>query len=186
MPREREAGYHGLTNTVVFKALELLSGHSRPLDQRPAPRRRHTSGTGRGQGQAESLPVKKVVTNWSGIEGPVDFPRLPPRTHCVTPPPLDAAVEVSQSPERTESPLFRLLPELRILIYENVIGNRVLHIVRRKGKLAHATCKVNKRQGCEDCREEKCRGLKLPSGVYVKPGTGQSDILPLLQTCRRV
>lgn len=184
MPRRRDAGYQSLTSKVVFKALDLVTGHGRPLDPRPPqPRyRRYNSVLGDAQAQTDT----RSSSNWPGVEAPLDFDRLPPRSHCVTPPPSDNGAGPSKPNDQAQSPLFKLPPDLLLMIYEEVLGSQVIHIVRRNKTLAHAICKVNKPPCQEDCKEGQCRGLKLPTGVYAESGQSTLDLLPLLQTCRKV
>ncbi|KAJ8069195.1 hypothetical protein OCU04_002866 [Sclerotinia nivalis] len=94
------------------------------------------------------------------------------------------------------SRFFGMLPrEVRIEIYEWVLGKRVLHIVRRKTKLGHVVCKCDGRNSDGgDMREEDacmiagCRGVKIlgGSGVHERVGDGSGGLIQLLQVCRRV
>jgi hypothetical protein len=86
--------------------------------------------------------------------------------------------------EQTQSLLFKLPEELRLLIYEEVLGNRLIHIVRRDHKLGHMLCRSGGDQ--DACNEVKCRGIKLPTGMFVQPGFGHGDLIPLLQSSRNV
>lgn len=205
MVRKRDAGYRNLGQMALFKALDLLSGHSRELAPRPS--------SYKIQRKLSVFIPPTGPANWPGVEAPTDLPHLPPRAHCLTPPPsrdLDNPF-VTQSPsrddtdfddpfvtpppsrygtdlddpfEQAQSPLFRLPSGVLRLIYEEVIGNRTIHIVRRQDRLGHALCSINTLQSQEQCRETQCRGLKWPNGTY-EPGLGCSDILPLLKTCRK-
>ena len=79
--------------------------------------------------------------------------------------------------------LFRLPKELLLIIYKEVIGDRVLHILRRKGpKLGHAVCRFSQ----ENASCSQCRGMKMPTGLYQSSGTGSGDLIPLLQCCRKM
>lgn len=94
------------------------------------------------------------------------------------------------------SAFFGMLPrEVRMQIYEWVLGGRVLHIVRRETKLGHVVCKRYRRElDTEDMREEDacliagCRELKIPgsSGVHERIGEGGGGLIQLLQVCRRM
>ncbi|KAF7862752.1 hypothetical protein EAF04_007624 [Stromatinia cepivora] len=94
------------------------------------------------------------------------------------------------------SRFFDMLPrEVRMEIYERVLGGRVLHIVRRKTKMGHVVCKCDGRNldGGDTRREDACmvagcRGLKIlgGSGVHERVGEGSGGLIQLLQVCRRV
>ncbi len=164
---------HSLKQQALFKVLELFTGHSRPLDERPAPRRR------RNQLGEPSTP-RRIASNY---QPPPVFEHLPPRSHCLTPPPSSSDSSYLQ---QTQSILFNVPAEIRLRIYEEVLGESLLHIVRRKGRLGDCLCKVGTpgRQG--ECIENECRGLKLPSGLHVKSRSVDEGVVGLLQTCRKV
>jgi len=184
MPRKRDHGYQSLTSMAIFKALDLISGHSRPLEPSPTvlrPRRPYAIPS---HGKAQ--PARKPSSTWPGAEVPVEFPHLLPRTRSLTPPPSDTDAESSMFLEQTQSPLLNLPPEVLLSIYKEVLGMNTIHIVRRKDKLGHTICKINEQQSHEACKHAQCRGLKLQAGVHVKAGPGYSSLLPLLQTCRKM
>lgn len=167
-----------LRSLVLFKALDHLSGHSKPADKK-------RSQFQRGQ----SVPIPSSPTDGRRTASydppPRLLPHIPPRPRCITPP-LDNSKEEESIAfhDQAQSRLFCLPEEILLNIYECVIGNRVLHIVRRRGKLGHTSCKST---GEPDvCKEAKCRGFKLPTGLYVLSGNGSGDLIQLLQTCRKV
>ncbi|CAD6443992.1 fa631580-a2e0-4070-a688-9eee936aa09a-CDS [Sclerotinia trifoliorum] len=94
------------------------------------------------------------------------------------------------------SRLFGLLPrEVRMEIYEWVLRERVLHIVRRKTKLGHVVCKCEGgNSDARDTREEDacmvagCRGVKIIGGrgVHETVGMRSGGLIQLLQVCRRI
>lgn len=117
----------------------------------------------------------------SNYQPPPLVQSLPRRKGYITPPELEI-----EKLDQLQSPLFTLPREVLLLIYEQVIGNNVLHIVRRPNKLSHATCCNNSSGSPDDCRDMKCRGIKLPNGVCVPDGRDYGDLLPLLRTCRKM
>lgn len=181
MVRKRDNGYKNLGQMVLFKALDLVSGHSRELAPRPS------SYTQKRPSffKTPTTPAGSEKTTWPGVEAPADLPHLPPRTHCLTPDPFRDNADTDKEFEQLQSPLFKLPPDVLRLIYEEVVGNRTIHIVRRHDRLSHAICKVNKHQCQDQCKESQCRGLKLPNGTY-ESAFGCSDLLPILQTCRKM
>ncbi|CZR57230.1 uncharacterized protein PAC_07120 [Phialocephala subalpina] len=173
MLRERES--RSLKSTAIFFALNKLTGHSKPIDRehlssyRVADIRRPVFGS-------SSKPKKA-----SNYQPPPLAVSLPRRKGAITPPSLDY-----EERDHTRSPLFKLPREILFLIYEQVIGDTILHIVRRSNGLAHAMCCNNSSGSQEDCRDFKCRGTKLPNGVCMPNGRSHTGILPLLQTCRKI
>ncbi|KUJ22029.1 uncharacterized protein LY89DRAFT_576892 [Mollisia scopiformis] len=117
----------------------------------------------------------------SNYQPPPLVQSLTRRSGCITPPSL-----VPQELDQIKSPLFKLPEEILLLIYEQVIGNNVLHIVRRANHLGHATCSNKSSGSHDDCQDLKCRGTKLPNGVSVQDGHGRDSFIPLLQTCRKI
>ncbi len=185
---ERRVHGKGITGMVMFAALDLFSGHSRKLEPRPSSYRirRHTSDN-IIQGQGLERPQGgRMSSNWPGVEA-VQSHHLPPRTHSLTPPPSEISDQELEMYEQTQSPLFKLPPELRCQIYGEVIGNKTIHIVQRsRDKLGHTICRCNNPPCQEQCREDGCRGTKLPSGIYAIFGAGSGGILPLLKSCRKM
>jgi hypothetical protein len=170
---------NGLTGLILAKAIGLNRSRSRKVDEfiPGHPRRRLTDV---GNGPERGAPVRS-----SSYQSPPPNLHLPPRTHCLTPPPFNG--EAHSSPvlnEQTQSLLFKLPEELRLLIYEEVLGNRLIHIVRRNHKLGHTLCRSGGDQ--DACNEVKCRGVKLPTGLFVQPGFGHGDLIPFLQSSRKV
>ena len=75
--------------------------------------------------------------------------------------------------------------EIRRLIYEEVLGGEVLHILQKPKKLGHYVCRV--RPGL--CPSRACLGPTDLDGLWVgwrdyyEPTDG--GLLPLLRTCRK-
>ncbi|KAG4030899.1 hypothetical protein MFRU_010g00330 [Monilinia fructicola] len=93
------------------------------------------------------------------------------------------------------SKLFERLPkEVRLEIYRWVLGEKVLHIVRRKDGLGHVVCQCDRDSETGEISEEDgcivagCRGVKIPggSGVHERIGEGSGGLIQLLQVCRRI
>ncbi|PQE33540.1 ankyrin repeat protein [Rutstroemia sp. NJR-2017a WRK4] len=86
-----------------------------------------------------------------------------------------------------QAQFFSMLPkEVRLLIYEKVLGGRVLHIVRRTKQLGHVPCKRGDLEKEESCRALGCRGSKEYNGYYASNGEGHGDLIQMLQVCRRL
>lgn len=168
--RQREPP--SLKSRLIFSALDRLTRNGREIDRKPMSsyRRRIVADI-----QQSGSPKA------SSYQSPPLYPTLPRRQRCLTPPLFDP-----QELEQTQSPLFILPRELLLLIYEQVLGNNVLHIVRRSNKLGHAPCKINSSGFQDDCKEFNCRGVKFPNGVCVPNGFSRDRIIPLLQTCRKM
>jgi hypothetical protein len=84
--------------------------------------------------------------------------------------------------QQIASLLFKLPRELRLMIYEEVLGGKVFHIVRRKEKLGHKLCKGSGNP--DQCISDHCRGFKAQSGVHA--GRGDGGLIQLLQSCRKM
>lgn len=93
----------------------------------------------------------------------------------------DVRQPLNANPQNT-SWLFNLPKEVRLMIYEEVLGGMVFHIVRRKDKLGHKLCKGS--GDPEQCISNHCRGFKIQSGVHA--GRGNGGLIQTLQTCRKV
>jgi len=178
----RHGDSYSITGNVIFKTVGFLSGHSRPVDERSRPRLRHPRH--QSMTMAATEPTEPLRRSKTEFQPPPTCPELPHRTHALTPIPWKNIVP--EPAEQTQSPLFKLPEELLLQIYEEVIGNRTFHIVRRSHKLGHTTCHYNT-PGCqEQCKEGGCRGLKVPSGLHVEAGPGHGGLIQLLQTCRKM
>jgi hypothetical protein len=184
MPRtDRDSNsWKPLTSIIIFKTLDALPGHSRPLPSHP-----------RRQSLADSYSIaRNAYLHRRGSNGYQPVQETPPlrRQRCLTPPPFGKAILLpNQLNEQTQSSLFRLPEELLFLIYEDVIGGNLFHIVRRTNQLqlGHIPCKNNLPRSQEECKENKCRGFKVPTGLHVKTaGTGHGGLIQLLQTCRKM
>jgi len=178
--REREPARHSIPGLILAKALDCLSSHGRPADSIPVRPRRQTAPSDDSE---QSTQVHRRRSG--GYQPPPTCPHLPPRTHCLTPSPIESeAWEVLPLDEQTQSPLLNLPKELRLLIYEEIVGKKIVHIVKRRNRLGHTLCKAS--GDYDGCKEEQCRGLKLPTGAYVLTGPGHGDLIPFLQSCRKV
>lgn len=119
------------------------------------------------------------------LEPELEIRKLPPRKRTLSVSSSYRAENARQTlltEQQTASLLFKLPKELRLMIYEHVLGGMVLHIVRRKAKLGHTLCKT--RADPEQCTLDRCRGYKIPSGFHTGRGNGQ--LVQILQTCRKV
>jgi len=184
MPRtDRDSTFKPLSAIFTFKVLDTFSSHSRQLPSRA---------------RRQSLPHSSysIARNWNlhrrGSNGYLPAQECPPlrRERCLTPPPFGKAIlQPNQLIEQTQSPLFKLPEELLLLIYEHVIGYNLFHIVRKtkQFQLGHVPCKNNLPRSQEECKENECRGFKIPTGLHVRPaGPGHGSLIQLLQTCRKV
>lgn len=179
----REQERPGLVARVLFKSVDRLSGHSRPVEDDRLLQRRQSTGLTAIRPHFQKSPRQRRA---SGYQPPrLIFTHLPPRTRCLTPPPIRSKSELcAKIDEQTQSLLFSLPKEILLLIYEEVVGNRFIHIIRRPRQLGHTICKAN--GDPEECREKQCRGLKLPNGTYAQTGPSNGNLIYLLQTCRKM
>ncbi len=181
MPRtDRDSNYKPLTDIIVFKALNAVTGHSRPLPTRNRRQSYDSYSIARNANFHRRDSVAYV---------PVHEPPSRRRECCLTPAPHGKAIlQPSQFSEQTQSPLFKLPAELLLLIYEEVLGHNLFHIVRRMNnfQLGHIGCKSKVPRSQENCVENKCRGLKLPTGIHAKTGSGDGGLIQLLQSCRKM
>jgi len=92
------------------------------------------------------------------------------------------ARQIINTDQQTVSLLFKLPREVRLMIYEEVLGGKVFHIVRRKEKLGHKLCKGSGNP--DQCISDHCRGFKAASGVH--GGRGDGGLIQLLQSCRKM
>ncbi|EKD19834.1 uncharacterized protein L3040_002481 [Drepanopeziza brunnea f. sp. 'multigermtubi'] len=88
--------------------------------------------------------------------------------------------------EQNQSSLFKLPPAAFALLYQYLLGDRLIHIVVSNDGLRHSRCQVELPNHHDECHEQRCRGLKLPSGLYTDRSQVQDNFLPLLQTCRKI
>jgi hypothetical protein len=165
----------GLKQLLIWGILNTISGHSKEIDRKPMSSYR----------KVKPKPALKKISNY---QPPPLTPALARRSSCLTPPPQTQEEEEEgvREFEQKQSPLFRLLPEeVSLLIYEEVIGKRVIHVVRRNRSLGHATC-LSENGDQDKCREVRCRGTKLPNGVCVLERRNHDSFVALLQTCRKM
>lgn len=88
--------------------------------------------------------------------------------------------------EQSASILLRLPLELRELIYRAAVGDSVMHVVLKKYKLGHIRCKAAKTYPLE-CDRLCTRYIWRPfADLPEDPPPTDSNILPLLLTCRQV
>ncbi|CAL3966539.1 unnamed protein product [Diplocarpon coronariae] len=178
MARDKEHRPAGLTGKAVFGFLSLVTGRSKeePWVSSPEsdrnPHRRY--------------PDARIKSNY---QPPPITPSRVKRPRPLTPSP--ATKKLFFHDEQEQSPLLKLPDEALNLIYQYVLGNRLVHVVRlNSGLLSHTVCRVRDpnlhEQRHEKCHEQRCRGLKLPTGFHIKPPMEQENLLPLLQTCRKI
>lgn len=167
----REKQKPSMKMMLLWMALDKLTGNGKEIDRIPMSSYRRSS---------EPL-IGSKHRKASNYQPPPLVQSLPRRKGYITPPTLEL-----EKLEQLQSPLFTLPKEVLLLIYEQVIGNNILHIVRRSNKLSHATCSSNRSGNPDDCRDLKCRGMKLQNGVSIPDGPSYGGILPLLQTCRKM
>ena len=162
-----------------------LASHHRDLDTlAPLQRRKSTGGRASTRHQPQKLETRRRASYQAA---PLVFTHLPPRTRCLTPSPFESPSELQLNPradKQTQSLLFTLPGGILLMIYKEILGDRMVHIMRRQRKLGHTICESM--GDFEECREEQCRGLKLPSGTYVHTGEANGNSVQLLQTCRRM
>lgn len=183
-PRIEGASMHererpGLRSQLIFGVLNRVTGHSKPIDaRRPRP----------------SISAPSHGRRMSSLQPPPPLsPPLPRRNARLTPPPPPSYCPNDETPnlpdwdQQFQSPFMRLPVEIQMLIYEHVIGNRVIHIIRRndmKGGMGHMSCLTD--GNFELCNEMNCRGMKLPTGLFIESRSDHSHLLPLLQSCKMV
>ena len=168
----REAENHSLSATLLWKCLSIL----------PRPRREH--------GEQSINQQRAVVTQGSNVQQgqsrgyQIEYRHLPQLRRVLSvmfPSNGTEAKCMEIIGQQTESPFFRLPGEIRRMIYMQLLGDNVFHIVRRRQKLGHIRCRASPYAG--QCTSRSCRGLKLPSGVHA--GFGDGGIIQILQSCHR-
>jgi len=89
--------------------------------------------------------------------------------------------------DQDKSPLFRLPAELRIMIWKEVMGYRVLHIDLPKKRLQHRLCSVCDPANYCAAPNGICWPLCVPRGMCSPISAPQRcGILALSKTCRRM
>lgn len=175
MPRtDRDRNSKSLPGIITFAVLGALTGHSRELKSFDS----YAIARNANLKRRESINYV-----------PVQEPTTHRRERALTPPPSGRAIlQTSQLNEQIQSPMFKLPEKLLLLIYEEVLGRNLFHIVRRTTsfQLGHVVCKTNVPRRQEECNENECRGLKVPTGIHAKTGPGDGGLIPLLQSCRKM
>ena len=175
MPRtDRDRNSKSLPGIITFAVLGALTGHSRELKSFDS----YAIARNANLKRRESINYV-----------PVQEPTTHRRERALTPPPSGRAIlQPSQLNEQIQSPMFKLPEELLLLIYEEVLGRNLFHIVRRTTsfQLGHVVCKTNVPRRQEECNENECRGLKVPTGIHAKTGPGDGGLIPLIQSCRKM
>lgn len=163
----------GLTGKAVFGFLNLVTGHGQVLEVlRPDFKSRN------------SHRVYPNARTKSNFQPPPITPSLVARERPLTPTPKSA--KLFSCDDQEQSPLLKLPETALDLIYTYVLGDRLVHIVKTGDCLGHTNCQGGKPNQHEKCHEERCRGVKLPSGLHMIPLQSQEGLLPLLQTCRKM
>lgn len=166
------------SGSLLTRTLERISSPARPIQgTKAASRLLHL----------QSLAASGGRDRKPGYELPPPLPdHIPPRTHTLTPPPFGISIEETVTlHEQLQSRLLNLPDKVLVLIYEQAVGKKLIHIVRRKEKLGHTNC-ISRTGKPDNCKDEECRGLKLPRGFFVRSSAGAGDLIQLLQTCRKV
>lgn len=178
----REQEPPSLRTRLLFKARDRLSGHGKDDTAQPLLRRKTTAGRPSLRHQPQKPESQRRA---SYHRPPLVFSHLPPRTRCLTPLPFESrSDQCPQTEEQNQSLLFTLPDEILLMIYKEVVGNKLIHIVRRHHKLGHTICQTT--GDPDECREDQCRGLKLPTGAYAQTGESNGDSISFLQTCRKM
>jgi hypothetical protein len=130
---------------------------------------------------------RRKVSKVKQEENQLAAPLLPVEPRALTSPLPDASKQ--QTNHQPQSPLFKLPYELRLQIYELVLGSedgKVLHIIEDRGRLSHIRCyhiggvsgDIEKTGWERDC----CNPWRDPP-----PGLGRhKNLLALPKTCRRM
>ncbi|PSS18375.1 hypothetical protein M430DRAFT_58556 [Amorphotheca resinae ATCC 22711] len=141
----------------------------------------------------------KKAPKWRPTNVPSLLPRKRPRALTC---PLPAKTDKSWNPfkksvlqqtcDQSQSGLARLPGEIRQLIWTEVLGRHLLHIVYAPQRLLAIDCAEEVDDELET-RHHLCWGVttaKAPSGSYLYPHSDHpakpANLLPLLQTCRRI
>lgn len=137
------------------------------------------------------IPLSRIAPKTRETEilrlkyGEIGLWRLPRRQRTLSIPPFEhekGTENLGMTYNQSESWLFKLPKNVRSQIYSNVLGNRVLHIVRRHTKLGHKSCSTD--ASPEACLLAQCRGSKTEYGIYRDSGDG--NLVQILQTCRKM
>lgn len=123
---------------------------------------------------------------------PKPLPRRRKRTLTLPLQPPSGLLARLKTPQQTygqaKCPLFKLPAELRLKIWEDVLGGKVVHVGCKHNRLQHTVCRE-----C-DVDDIMCGPAVTCFPLYPYPGTTytawaapqQHGILPLAKTCRRM
>jgi hypothetical protein len=96
-------------------------------------------------------------------------------------------VKAQKTLDQHQSPLFRLPTEVRIVIWNEVMGHRVFHIGLGRKRLQHTLCTVCDPTDYCTGPEVTCFPLSLDNKMYPSVSAPQRHgILSLTKTCRRM
>ena len=165
---------HSLSGRVIWKVLNILPFRTREIQHTSSYRARDVPHMARVQPEGDEhgelepeirhlAPRKRPLSLISSCDD--NYARQPPNTD-----------------QQTASLLFKLPREVRLMIYEELLGGKVFHIVRRKKKLGHKLCKGIGNP--EQCISDHCRGFKIQTGVHA--GRGDGGLIQILQSCREM
>jgi hypothetical protein len=187
---------HSLTS-IILVALFTKGSHRKAEEGRLAPAGRNSSPRReRGADVTSFIPrhhdirnptrstSQRIITQpLQRFNEPENWRLLPlrrPRRLSIPLPEMENGnLQIRKTYSQDQSWFFSRLPkDIRLLIYEQVLGERVLHIVRRRTKLGNMLCKAAPGHICT----AECRGIKLESGITA--GSGDGGYSQILQTCR--
>ncbi|KAG0648659.1 hypothetical protein D0Z07_4914 [Hyphodiscus hymeniophilus] len=172
----------GLKSRLRLKGSDRLSSYRSDDTLAPLTRRKTVAGRASTRHQPQKPDSQRRASYQTP---PLVFTHLPPRTRCLTPSPFESKPGLRlRTDEQAQSLLLTLPDEILLMIYTEVVGDKIVHIVRRRRKLGHTICDSS--GDFDDCREDQCRGLKLPTGTYVHTGEANGNSIQFLQTCRKI
>ncbi|CAF9939913.1 MAG: hypothetical protein HETSPECPRED_002100 [Heterodermia speciosa] len=137
--------------------------------------------------QTREAALKRIETY-----EPTPLPRIRPRTLTIEDlhrsnesafPSSEAVGEAQPS----NPPFFRLPPEVRQMIYTEVLGGQTLHIIRKRNRLGFLKCRAPRREACPT---KSCLGSVDGDGVWTRGVSGKEKtdggLLDLALVSRRV
>ena len=137
--------------------------------------------------QTREAALKRIETN-----EPTPLPRIRPRTLTLenlhrSNESLFRSSEAVREMQRSIPPFFRLPAEVRQMIYTEVLGGQILHIIRKRNRLGFLKCRALRR---EDCPTNSCLGSVDGDGVWTRGVSGKEKtdggLLDLALVSRRV